>query len=637
MKIIFSRQKYLLLNILMFLFSCSISKPGEQDQKSLQSSASSSDPVIMLTSPTSTNITTAYDVLVFKGTASVGASYSITAVQFRTNGGDWETATGTTSWSFTNEFPYYTNMLEIIAIASSGKTNSINVKVVRDIAIFVRKTGNDTNTGLSANKSVETIQEGIQQALTYNIPIVKVAQGVYNTFSGLGSGESGVYITNFSVLLLEGGYDLDFTTVNTMTVLDGDNTKNHLIFVSNARNVVIGNFLIRNGNANGSALHACGGGVLFYATTNTILTNVLITNNKASFNGGGVYVANSHTNYLYVDVYANETANIGGGIGFSNTVFGWVQGTVRNNMSRTNGGGGIGVTSFSTNIFINQSKIYSNIAVYGGGVYAKRSTVQTVVITGDIYQNFATNQGGGIYLSGVSPNTIIQANLYSNAVGSDGHGGGLALISLTTNWLQGNIYHNVANYGGGVYAYQISGSTFTMLNIYSNFATNLTLSSGGGIYLDRCVSNSLECFIQGNVARLWGGGISFSQSHWNSNVLTVWGNTNAGIGGGIHLKDSLSNIISGEVYSNTANTGAGIYFDSSPTNTLSADVYHNKVHSGGYGGGLYLKQSVIFFVDHTNRGNTGYGIYTNNSVFDNFNVIIWGTEMDTNSPANVGP
>ncbi|URA09488.1 right-handed parallel beta-helix repeat-containing protein [Thermospira aquatica] len=380
--------------------------------------------------PASTNFTTAYDELLFQGTASVGATYSITAVKFRTNGGEWENASGTTTWSFTAVLPLLTNLVDVIAIASSGKTNMISVKAVRDIAIFVSKGGDDANDGISANKSVKTIQVGISRAVQYNIPRVKVASGVYEPGDGLESSEAGVYITNISGFILEGGYDPDFTMTNMATSLDGKDTLKHVMVVSNARNILVNNFVVRNGKANGSGIHACGGGLLLYETTNTILTNMIISNNKANFNGGGVYVASSHTNVILGDLYANSATNVGGGMG----------------------------------------------------------------------------------------------------------------------------------------------------NISSN-----------------------------------------------------------GLGGGVYLTISLSNRIGGEIFSNEAGSGGGIYFNSSPTNTLSADVHHNRAMSGAYGGGVYFKNSVIFFDNTTNRGNIGYGIYTNNSVFENFDGVIWGTGSDANTPDNVGP
>ncbi|MFN3660770.1 MAG: Ig-like domain-containing protein, partial [Brevinematales bacterium] len=78
-------------------------------------------PSVIITSP-SVDILTNVSSLTLQGTASVESS-GISKVIVRLNGGSWQDATGTTSWSYVAALSEGSNSIEVVAISSANKTN----------------------------------------------------------------------------------------------------------------------------------------------------------------------------------------------------------------------------------------------------------------------------------------------------------------------------------------------------------------------------------------------------------------------------------------------------------------------------------------------------------------------------------
>ena len=216
--------------------------------------------------------------------------------------------------------------------------------------------------------------------------------------------------------------------------------------------------------------------------------------------GGGYYGSGVITNCV---ISGNKANNVGGGVYSSATLYDCI---VENNESVASGGGGAhGVTAYRT-IFRN-NKASSN----GGGTYSCRLYDCTVS------NNVAGAYGGGLYNSNYATNTLIAGN-------SAPYGGGAAnggsqnpedylldhcVVSNNTASVQGGglyrqcaignaIIGNTAACGGGVYE-----SPLTNCLVIGNIATNLSSGNGGGAYN----SPLSGCEISGNTAHSNGGGI----------------------------------------------------------------------------------------------------------------------------------
>jgi PKD repeat protein len=185
------------------------------------------------------------------------------------------------------------------------------------------------------------------------------------------------------------------------------------------------------------------GGGAFCATTNSIITNCIVSGVSASGRGGGIYggtVIDSVVSY-------NGASGVGGGV-FNATLIRCVVGT---NSSSTSGGGAAGCV-------LNQCSLAGNISDSGGAAF--QSTLNACVLR----QNFAYTAGGA-----VSQCTLSACAMFNNAsadaagaaaqsvlnhctlvynVATNSAGG--ALDSLLTNCIT---YYNAAltnaNYAGG--------------------------------------------------------------------------------------------------------------------------------------------------------------------------------------------
>jgi hypothetical protein len=253
--------------------------------------------------------------------------------------------------------------------------------------------------------------------------------------------------------------------------------------------------------------------------------NALITGNKSSSNGGGVYVA------------SNGTLDLSGGAISGNAV----------SSSSDSNGGGVYVASSGT-LNLDSGKISGNAASsssepYGGGVYV------------------AT--GGTLKLSGgeISGNTVSSSNNNSTV-----RGGG---VSNQGNFIMngGKISDNTNFYsfmsgGNGVQ----NGGTFTMIDgeISGNRATPIgeysTIAVGGGVTIQGTFTMS-GGEISDNTVSPSGGEIpDYSRG---GGVYTSSDGTLTKTNGVIYGSDETETGSNGKNLKNTASTGAAVYASSS--------------------------------------------------------------------------
>jgi hypothetical protein len=287
-------------------------------------------------------------------------------------------------------------------------------------------------------------------------------------------------------------------------------------------------FTLTNGatrNTGDTLREQSGGGV--WCETNAIVSNCVLTGDRANLYGGGAY-SGTLTNCTLM---GSKAANGGGAS----------SGTLNNccltNNSASSGGGAYsgalnnctlignsassGGASYSG--ILNNCLIINNSAIVGGGTFD--ATLTNCTIAGNLAQtdgggaregilsactlagNSASWAGGGAKSATLSY-CVVSSN---SATGSPGRGGGVDSCTLKNCTVTGNSAYQGGGANGG-----------TLFNCM--LAHNAALNQGGGAYLSTIYNSALW----GNSARIQGGG-AFQGNLYN---CTITGNSATGGSGG---------------------------------------------------------------------------------------------------------
>jgi hypothetical protein len=293
------------------------------------------------------------------------------------------------------------------------------------------------------------------------------------------------------------------------------------------------NMVITNNVAN-----ADGGGVVMENTVNStwtlMINNSTISNNHAGDAGGGidtdgagtviinsgtVITGNTDVNQgagVYIDAIQVGTTFVGAPMTMTGTI-------VSNNQALStgtlgppaSGGSGGGISNAGNGLMtISSSTIANNFASGVGGGFSDENAQGTLNVSNSFFfGNAATGDGGGIQEGGPSTtitNTVIQGNT------SGANGGGLFLNGSTVSILNSTIVGNTALGGGAAIELQTTGTGTTITNstITANSATANAAAAGsangGAIEAPGAFTGSLTLLndtINGNFASTNGGGI----------------------------------------------------------------------------------------------------------------------------------
>jgi hypothetical protein len=380
--------------------------------------------------------------------------------------------------------------------------------------------------------------------------------------------------------------------------------------------VVVKGFTIENGNASPlDGVAGSGGGIRDQGNVNLTLTDMVVTHNNATADGGGVVMFNmiegswtltvNHSTFsdnhagdagggidtdgtgtfvinnslvtgntdihqgagIYVDVAVNNPLPDGANMTMTDTV-------VSNNSALasdiTASGGGISNAGTGA-MTIDHSTIENNFTGGMGGGFSDENNNGTLVVTNSLFlNNTATMSGGGIQEGGPST-TIINTEFKGN---SSGGSGGALFANGPTLIVQSSTfaYNTSAGNGGGLEVETTgtgsAGSTITDTTIMGNRALNNAGANGGGI--DAVTLGSLALLndtINANFASN-GGGVFWDGSGAFSAQNTIIAANSAGVGGtgpdadGTGFTDSGGNLI-GVSGAGSGNTG----FTASTTQT----------------------------------------------------------------------
>lgn len=342
-------------------------------------------------------------------------------------------------------------------------------------------------------------------------------------------------------------------------IIDGNSA--HRIFdISSDGDLTLDDLTIQNGKFQGN-----GGGI---ACTGTLMvTNSTISNNSASYDGGGIYnyqgtvTVNNSTisgnsaqdgngggifNYqgtiivenksiisdnsvqdliggFYNGGYGGGIYNVGGMVTITNS-------TIKNNEADSYSGGGI--YNYQGTVTVTGSTISNNSAPYdnGGGIFSFEGDV--TVTSSTISGNSAKHDGGGIY-NHQGTITVENNSIISDNSAQDGNGGGIYNYSYddnsqsTVTVTDSTISNNTADDdGGGVYNYSYDANsqtivTLTNSTISGNSATN---GIGGGVYIENGAVTITNSTISNNSAEQRCGGLH-NYSYGANSTVTVKNST----------------------------------------------------------------------------------------------------------------
>jgi hypothetical protein len=425
---------------------------------------------------------------------------------------------------------HFTPVVLMLILAQAALANTFNVNSTADI--------------LNPAAGVVTLRSAIQAAnsISGGNTINLTVPGVYKI--SLPGANTGFNATGAFVILPNGG---NLTIVNTsggLVVVDGNKLDrvfdiNPAASTSPAFTVTMHGFTITNGLAQpGDSAPGSGGGIRAKSVASVTLTDMIVTGNEATADGGGIAMEN--------------------------------------------------VVDSTWTLTINNSTISKNHAGDSGGGIESDGPGNMVINPGtEITGNTALNQGGGIFLDFVlvfpvfhSANLTMRGTLVSDnkTLGAAGEGGGICnggngIVNITTSVIQNNSSHT----GGGVF-----GDCLGTLSVASTTFLNNTATANAGAVASCGPTTSISFTeIYGNSSGGAGGGIFVAGTTLNVKNSTLANNTAALNGGAIELE--------------TSGTGSSA---SSITNSTITDNGALNNAGGSAGGGLYA--SASFFTGSLN-------------------------------------
>jgi len=300
-----------------------------------------------------------------------------------------------------------------------------------------------------------TIQAGIDTASVGDT--VLVADGTYT-----GPGNKNLDFGGKDVLLLsENG--------PTACIIDCERGGRGFYFGSGETgDLVVDGFTVTHGDT-------LRGGALYLKTnSNPTIANCIMTANKASEYGGGIYCWESSPTITNCTI-SGDTA--GTGTGFS----------IGGGICCSEGNPVITGCTISGNVLV--AEACSGVGIYCG--WCDTVMIGGCTIQGNVAQATAASSGGGIRLDHSSA-TMVNCTITENEAE---WGGGVCSKFSTPTITKCAITENVATLGGGINCDRDTCGTITNCRIFGNTATH----TGGGIH---CSSEEVitNCLITGNTA-----------------------------------------------------------------------------------------------------------------------------------------
>ncbi|QIL73929.1 IPTL-CTERM sorting domain-containing protein (plasmid) [Diaphorobacter sp. HDW4B] len=277
----------------------------------------------------------------------------------------------------------------------------------------------------NANSGADTIDfaAGLTGTITLTSGELNVSDSV--TLQGPGPNLLTISGNNASrVLYLYNGASLLDVTISGLTISQGAANNGAGIF-DNDENLTLDNVVLSGNKAtvDGGGLWADG-----FSMTLTV-RNSTITGNTSGQNGGGIYVEDTGGLLLIRNstISNNQAAKHGGGIYFYDpdhdvTIEG---STISGNVAGQRGGGIYFYSADNGNFTIRDSAITGNRAQHGGGIFLYEVDQPTTIENTTISGNVATGDGGGLNVGLSYANNLKLVNVTIAENVAAGKGGGI--------------------------------------------------------------------------------------------------------------------------------------------------------------------------------------------------------------------
>ena len=316
--------------------------------------------------------------------------------------------------------------------------------------------------------------------------------------------------------------------------------------------------------------------------------------------------------------------------------------TISGNGHIINGSDASGIFKISNSNIILKDIIFSNAFSGDCGAAINLNNVNCEIINCSFINNQANNAGGAIYLS--NSNINITNCTFSNNMGYGlfVQGGAIyATYNSAVNAANTKFYHNNADCGGAIFAFN-----FTDLNInHCDFFENIANYYGGSIYSDSVIKVNHSNFYS-NKAKLKGGAIHSSNSPYFCNDYLMVNNSNfynnsAEWGGAILCSNIGNNLIyNSKFVSNRAVCGA-VYSRTSINNVsiIDSSCFDNEAINGTIIYAPSCGEIILKNGNFTNNdGDYGVLIYTVQGRFKltflNHNITINNCNISDNDASH---
>jgi hypothetical protein len=382
--------------------------------------------------------------------------------------------------------------------------------------------------------------------------------------------------------------------------------------------VVLRGFTIENGIASpGDMAAGSGGGIRDQGNVNLTLTDMVVTHNSSTADGGGLVMFNMTQGSWTLKVNNstisdNHAGDAGGGIDTDGT------GTViiKNSL-------------IIANTDINQGAgVYVDVAAFSTSPLGANMTMTNTVVSNNSALAFSiTASGGGISNAGTGSMTIDHCTIANNFTG--GMGGGFSdennngTLAVTNSLF----FNNTASMSGG--GIQEGGSRTTIAN--TEFKLNFSGGSGAALFANGITLTVHSSTFADNTSAGNGGGIEVETTGTGSAGSTITDTTITGNralnnmganGGGI---DAVISVVKGKppgslallndtINANFANHGGGVFWNGSGKfsvqNTIiaanSAGILGTGPDANNPAGTFTDKGGNLIGVAGAGSGNTGF-------------------------------
>lgn len=496
---------------------------------------------------------------------------------------------------------------------------------------YVKVGGAGNKSGNSWANAMEDLQQAINVTCTGDS--IFVAQGTYvptravnniGTIS-LGNRDNAFLLKN-NVKLFGGfnGTETNLSDRSTIyeTKLSGNLGGNirayHVVVGVNVENVILDGFSIVDGkadngngiNINGSTINRDnGGGLLIENTKNAKLSNLKISNNFATNDGGGAAIHYSDIKMENCSIQTNRARVEGGGIRFRA-----VNGEVNNLFVSNNLAIDTTIKTYNVN---GVEKIDTIVDGDAGGIFIELPNQRLSITNLTAMNNIAGDNAGGMKVS--ESNLNCYSCKISNNRAVDGSGGGIFNMGgANLNLFDVELLNNQAdNNGGGIWSGR-QNKVGQIANIYINrglIQGNSANENGGGLYTFISSNDQLYYVkILENTANR-GAGIANQriENDYAGTTINIYNsliarNIAKEDGGGVYNNhSSKARIVSSTITANKAKNGGGIYNDSEKCPPIPDIKYYQCTNDNSTS---FLQNSIVWgnIVD-----NKGLAIYEGTS------------------------